>query len=644
MQQHPQQMQKQMQQQLLQQMTQMHQAAQQAAQRRHQEWQQQLAQMHQQQIQLQEARQQESERVVQLLQDLIERVEPVEPSPPTSCSVGRRAAASAKVASSIVNEVIASPSDRHVKRHKPSLSFGDVPTDSSDSAARMHDGNDVPPARLQSIGLSELSRVLASTDLVTILKISCVCARWEDLATRIVGELCDSFKAPSASLRGDWPVFSIAFPVPSRPSRRRLGFYTRLTALHHHKLLCAGNVQAWAVAASEGSDHSGLALLTKHNPMLRERSWGRKAATRANQKHAARAQLRARVFGCVEIVGRLFLSIATFGATGSLRCLLRIGAHRVSAAWRAAFAAISRDERLWRRTCAIHSPLVVGRARLTSKHWPDTDSSASDSDSESASDPVSDVEPLGRTWQQLYRQHARAILLSKDHAQHEVGDWDYANHAEEDFLRLEEQLPMAVPSSRGYMLGIEVRQSADVYSINRDYRGGRPVPGLSELESRTALHAWMDLESAEADGPATPLHGVDTPLCWEPAPRRVHRLAERIADDEYDPEVCARISLCLLRRSDEKLLYLVTDEEMNEENETAGTVNWDPEFWIGPAVVRLDVTLDLPREDDYCEFSLAINFRWGKVVAAQVDCHHIIKTVCDLIQLLESLVAAHLWC
>ena len=105
------------------------------------------------------------------------------------------------------------------------------------------------------------------------------------------------------------------------------------------------------------------------------------------------------------------------------------------------------------------------------------------------------------------------------------------------------------------------------------------------------------------------------------------------------------LSLCLLRRSDGKVLQLVHNEPGFEEQQQEQMVDWFPTFAIGDAIVRFDITLD----------ATACHMRGLSGQDAEVPLHvaidprepdegiQLIEDLDELLQLVESPAAAHLW-
>ena len=238
----------------------------------------------------------------------------------------------------------------------------------------------------------------------------------------------------------------------------------------------------------------------------------------------------------------------------------------------------------------------------------------------------------GPTFREVYQQHvaATAALLSKP-------IWDESAAVQTLGLR-----SGPLPRHRDYYWGVELRRGRS----DRDGRVWRP------FEMPHLAAEWFKVTE---DDCATYFGEQDDGLFWLQTiffdrESDLVRLRGLMGSDESDDESeggdlsawqGVRLSLCLGRRRDGKLLRLAHNVSAFEEEQQDDVTDWFFTFTLGPAIVRLEATLDataIGYRGQAAELHLAIDPRDAD------DRSYMIEDLDGLLRLVESRAAEPLWC
>jgi len=197
-------------------------------------------------------------------------------------------------------------------------------------------------------------------------------------------------------------------------------------------------------------------------------------------------------------------------------------------------------------------------------------------------------------------------------------------------------MPRRCPSASGYSLGNEFRESQQ--RISRFHRGNQQS-AWHMLTRPQVLHCWLDCEDLCSDY----MHGIqDDGLFWigsiDIKTWDFGLLKDICDDDRWDRLTC---SLCLWRSTDGKMIQLAVDAPAFEEQPEEHITDFYMAFNLGPATVRLEVTLDAT--------AVAKGY-WDAEVNVGIDPRepdpayfHLVNDFDEMLRLVESEAAQCLW-
>ena len=302
-----------------------------------------------------------------------------------------------------------------------------------------------------------------------------------------------------------------------------------------------------------------------------------------------------------------------------------------SVATKAVLASLSQDHTMWSRACR--------RDRFLSRRTASIYSTGP-----------------GTGWRGLYMQHSAACsaLRQMQHRasrQHLSWAARWPENVTEHAIRLALDVHSDhCPSWHDYMLGVEIRQS----------HSGRKGRAYRPCDMPHIASSWVRFERDHTDEEDMGYTVTTVPpglredgLWWiasvdfedselDMEMRRkgdVEKIVGTLQEDTDDDWTTWQLSLCLLRRTDGKLLQLVRHESASEEQPAPRAVDWRPSFVIGNAIARFDITVDAraAEEEDVAPIHIALDPREPH----EKIC--LIESLDDLLSLLESPAAAHLW-